>query len=310
MMLEKKKAIITGPTGAVGLSLINELVDNDYIVYAVIRCKSPNIDKLPKNNNLKLIECNLDNLSELSILIKEKVDYFFHFAWDGTYGNERLDWQLQNKNVDYTINAVEVAQKLGCKAFIGAGSQSEFGHVDGILSPWLSCRPDNYYGVAKLSACNYSRVLCKEFGIRHEWCRIVSMYGPGDKEYTMVSTVISKLLNNEHISCTAGDQIWDYIYNKDAARAFRLVAEKGKDGEVYCLGSGKTKKLKEYIEIIKNNINSNITIGYGELPYYKNQVMHLQADISNLTNDTGFVPEYSFEDGIKETIEWIANRRK
>ena len=104
------------------------------------------------------------------------------------------------------------------------------------------------------------------------------------------------------------------IYNPKPARlwyiavfhpwAFRLVAEKGKNGAVYCFGTGKTRKLKDFIIAIRDEINPDLEIGIGEIDYYPNQVMHLEADISNLTNDTGFVPKYSFEDGIKETIEW------
>ena len=62
--------------------------------------------------------------------------------------------------------------------------------------------------------------------------------------------------------------------------------------------------LKEYIDIIGQNANKNVTIGYGDIPYGPLQVMYLCADITALREDTGFEPRYSFEDGIKETIEW------
>ena len=46
-------------------------------------------------------------------------------------------------------------------------------------------------------------------------------------------------------------------------------------------------------------------LSFGGIPYYPNQVMHLEADISNLVEDTGFEPEYSFEEGVRKTVEWI-----
>ncbi len=213
----------------------------------------------------------------------------------------------QNENVKYTLDAVNVAHKLGCSVFIGAGSQSEFGHVSGVLRPDMPCKPDNGYGAAKLSACNLSRVLCHNLKIRHIWCRILSLYGPYDASYTMVMSGIYKMLKGVRPQYTKGEQIWDYIYSKDAARAFRLVAEKGKDGEIYCLGTGETRTLREFIYAIRDAINPSLDIGIGELEYYPNQVMHLEADISNLTEDIGFVPEYSFEEGIRETIKWAKN---
>ena len=130
------------------------------------------------------------------------------------------------------------------------------------------------------------------------------MYGPHDKAHTMVMSTILKMLDGQRVQFTKGDQIWDYIYNKDAARAFRMIAEQGKDGTVYCFGSGKTRRLREYIEAIRDAVDPQIELGIGELPYYPNQVMHLEADISSLTADTGFIPEYSFEDGIQETVAW------
>ena len=62
--------------------------------------------------------------------------------------------------------------------------------------------------------------------------------------------------------------------------------------------------LKDYIYAIRDAVDPSIDIGIGEIDYYPNQVMHLEADISNLTEDTGFAPKYSFEEGIKETVEW------
>lgn len=302
------RAIITGPTGAVGISLIQELCDHGWEVVAVARPHSKRLDAIPRLKNVTVVECALENIKNLSDYVEGKADVFYHFGWDGTYGNSRLDVQEQNKNVGYTLEAVSAAKKLGCSVFVGAGSQSEFGHVQGVLHPDMPCRPDNGYGAAKLAACHMSRVMCNNLGIRHEWCRIVSLYGPFDGDQTMVMSVIRNLLEGRKPSCTNGDQIWDYIYSKDAARAFRLVAESGKDGEIYCFGTGKTRTLRQYIEVIRDTIDSNLEIGFGELSYYPNQVMHLEADITNLKNDTGFEPAYTFEEGIRETIDWMKKR--
>ncbi len=304
-MLEIKKAIITGPTGAVGTALIEELVNNGIRVTAVSRRNSARIGSIPKHDLVEVVECNLDELGILADMLPHDYDAFYHFGWDGTYGDTRQNLALQTNNILYTLDAVHLAQALGCKVFVGAGSQSEFGHVTGVLHPFMPCNPDNGYGVAKLAACQMSRLECQKLGIRHEWCRIISLYGPFDGKYTMVMSGIIKMLNGERPQYTPGEQVWDYIYSKDAARAFRLVAEKGKDGSIYCFGTGKPRLLKEYIYAIRDAVDPSLEIGIGELPYYPNQVMHLEADISNLTEDTGFVPQYSFEEGIRETIEWV-----
>lgn len=301
-----KKALITGPTGAVGISLINELVQHGIYTTAVCRPDSKRRNAVPKHELVEIVECGLHDLGSLAGRLAHDYDVFFHLAWDGTYGQSRQDLYRQAENIIYTLDAVHAAVCLGCSTFIGAGSQSEFGHTKGILHPYMPCSPDNGYGIAKLDAGRMSRLECAKMGMRHIWCRIVSLYGPYDGVHTMVMSGILKMLKGERPQYTKGEQIWDYIYSKDAARAFRLAAEKGKDGAIYCIGTGKTRRLKEFIYAIRDAVNPELEIGFGELAYYPNQVMHLEADISNLTEDTGFFPAYTFEEGIRETVAWAA----
>ena len=95
------------------------------------------------------------------------------------------------------------------------------------------------------------------------------------------------------------------LYCDDAAKALYLLAEKGMDGKVYCIGSGKSQSLRKYVEIIKNKIDKNAVLGIGDIPYSENQVMYLCADISELQKDTGFEPEITFDEGIEKTIDWM-----
>lgn len=303
--LDIHRAVITGPTGAVGIALIQELVAAGVKVVAVPREGSKRLSAIPMHPLVRVVECSLDHYARLPELVGEKCDVFYHFAWDGTFGPSRQDWAKQAKNIEFSVDAVRSAYELGCKVFVGAGSQSEFGHVEGVLHPDMRCNPDNGYGAAKLAAHEMTKAYCAHLGMRQEWCRIISLFGPGDGEYTLISQTIRRLLAHEHLACTKGDQVWDYIYSKDAARAFRLVAELGRHGSVYCFGTGETRTLREYIEAVRDIIDPSAQIGFGEIDYYPNQVMHLEADIANLKEDTGFEPEFSFEEGIRETIQSV-----
>lgn len=302
-----KKAIITGPTGSIGIALINKLISEDVEVVAVCRPGSARISRIPESDKVQIVECSLDEITNLIDMIDGGADVFYHFAWDGTFGNMRNDMRLQNNNVKYALDAVEVAKKLGCRKFIGAGSQAEYGRVTGVLRPDTPAFPENGYGIAKLCAGQMTRIMCEQLGIEHVWTRILSIYGPYDGENTMIMSVISKLLKGEKPSLTPGGQMWDYLYSKDVANAFYLLGGKGKSGSVYCIGSGEARPLKEYVEILRDTIDEKLELGFGDVPYGDKQVMHLCADISNLTEDTGFRPEVGFEDGIRETIEWVRN---
>lgn len=303
-----KRVVITGPTGAIGIALINCLIENGIEVLAVCREDSKRINSIPNHNLVKIVKLNLNEIYKLSDIILERYDVFYHLGWEGTFGNSRNNMWGQMKNIQYTLDAVEVAAKLGCYKFIGAGSQAEYGRVEGKLTALTPTFPENGYGIAKLCAGQMSRILCEQKNMNHIWTRILSVYGPYDGENTMIMSVIRKLAHGEKPSLTEGKQQWDYLYSKDAGYAMYLLGEKGVSGKIYCIGSGQTKALSEYVEILRDNISRDLELGFGEIAYAPKQVMHLCADITDLEIDTGFEPKYSFEDGIKETIEWYKDR--
>ena len=300
-----KRAVITGPTGAVGVALIEELVRNDYFVYAIVRPGSRRIANIPKHKQVQVIACDLKELSSLPALIQERCELFFHLGWQGTTGAARDDMKLQLENIEYTLDAVDAAKALGCRRFIGAGSQAEYGRTEKRLNASVETFPENGYGIAKLCAGQMSRIRCSQEQMEHIWVRILSVYGPYDGKQSLVMSVIGKLLRGEDVALTKGEQFWDYIYAKDAARALLALAKAGKDQKTYCIGSGMAKPLREYIQEIQSRIPTNGKLLFGEIPYGANQVMHLCADISDLIEDTGFQANYSFEQGIAETIEWV-----
>lgn len=306
-----EKVILTGGTGMLGLALIQLFIQKKIEVLVIVRPGSKRRNAIPVSDYVKVIECDLLNLSKVKGQIKDNYDAFFHFAWDGTFGESRNDMQLQNQNVKAALDAVELAKAAGCTTFLGAGSQAEYGRVDGIkLGPDTPTKPETGYGIGKLCAGQMTRILCQQMGMKHIWVRILSTYGPHDGLHTMVMSGIIKMLNQERPQYTKGEQMWDYLYCEDAARAFYLAAEQGIDGSVYCIGSGQVRPLAEYITVIRDMIDPDIEIGFGEVPYYDKQVMYLCADIENLQRDTGFQPEISFEEGIRRTVQWYKEEMK
>ncbi len=299
------KIVLTGPTGVVGHAIIEECLNNGIQVFAIVHASSSRISSLPVNPLLHIIKCDLCDLSKLNDEGLKNADAFYHLAWDGTYGIDRQNPVLQESNIKYAIDAADLANRIGCKCFVGVGSQSEFGHKTTIMHPYDYCNPDNCYGAAKLSAMFLTRCYCNAHNIKHIWCRIISMYGPYDSPKTLIMTCINNMLRNEPVNLTKCDQVWDYLYSKDAAKMFLLCATKGKNNSIYCFGSGKTKKLKEYVEIIRKVTKTKSVVNYGAVPYYDNQVMYLKADIKNLKNDFSKIELTTFNKGIRDIINSI-----
>lgn len=301
---EIKTAVITGPTGVIGQALCRYLLRKEIKVYTVCRPNSERNTSLPCDKALQKVFCDISDITDLPELIGDKADVFYHLAWTNTASSLRNNMMAQVDNIKATLEACHAAKQLGCSVFVGAGTQAEYGRVNGMLKPDTPCFPENGYGMAKLCAGQMSRIECNKLNIAHIWPRILSVYGPHDSQKTMIIQAIKKMLAGEIPSLTLGEQIWDYLYEEDAAEALYRLAVFGQNGSVYPVGSGRAKPLREFLIMLRDAINTTIPLGLGDIPYGEKQVMHLEADLTALRDDTGFIPKTNFEVGIRKTIEY------
>ena len=319
MEIKVRRAYITGATGAIGMALTAKLLKENINVTVFLRRGSARNERFDmfaeeqRTGRLKLVYVDLEELAEYCTKEHQercREDVFYHLGWSGTFGAARNDRKLQQDNIEYTLDAVGLAERLGCGRFVGAGSQAEYGRPDGVLTPDIPAAPENEYGKAKLEAGIESRKLCQEFGIMHCWVRILSVYGPYDGDDTMIMSTIRKLLLGQDVPLTEGVQLWDYLYSEDAADAMYRIGELPwtDKSKLYCLAGGEAKQLKEYILMLCSQAGADESLlKFGAVAYTNTQVMRLTADIHALTEDTGFRAQTTFEDGIKKTIDWRKN---
>lgn len=297
---EIRSAVVNGPLGTVGMALVRNLVEKGIETWAVCYPGDRRIRFLPAG--ARIVELDMREIRSL----KEKIpgaDAFFHLAWMGTIGPGRNDPYVQTENIRCSLEAAKAAAELGCEVFVGVGSQAEHGRIEGKVTAEAPCFPVTGYGIAKLCAGQMTRLECAQLGIRHVWARILSAYGPGDGPLSVIPTILDKLLKGEKPALTKGEQLWDFCYSGDVAEALYRMAASGKDGKIYPVGSGRVRPLREYFEAARDAVDPELPLGIGELPYNENQVMHLQADLTPLAEDTGFEPAVSFEEGIRLTLE-------
>ena len=305
--------VVTGATGAIGISLIKLLSSKKIPVLAIIREHSSRrrfIEDLPC---VLIRECNLSDIPDFAIdneVSDYSFDVIYHLGWEGSDRDSRNNPDIQKKNITYTMNVIDLAVRLGCTAFIGAGSQAEYGRVEGNIDENVPSKPVTEYGKAKLLVEQASRKYCTNLGIKHVWTRIFSVYGPGMGMDSLITYSIAEMMNGNCPKSTAGEQIWDFMYSDDAAKALFLLALNGNINNTYCIASGEGKPVKEYIEIIRNIVNPSLELKLGEIPYSPNQIMKLVGDISKLKNDTAFEPEISFEEGIRYMYDWMITEKQ
>jgi nucleoside-diphosphate-sugar epimerase len=296
-----KKIVVTGATGMIGSALVRQALEKNMEVLCLTRKDSGRMGNIPKSEKVKVVFADLSEYASLNI--SEKYDAFFHLAWDKTFGVSRDDVDVQLKNIQCTLDAARLAKRIGCSVFVGAGSQAEYGIVLEPLKSDTPVNPQSGYGIAKYAAGKFSRLLCAQLGIRFNWLRILSVFGPLDGLHTLIMYAIKELHIGHSPKFTKCEQVWDYLYSDDAARAFLAVGDRGIDGTIYPLGSGKQRKLSGYLEALRDIVNPDGILQFGKKDYYPHQPMFLCADISELTNDTGWKPEISFEEGVRRIID-------
>lgn len=299
MKNKNKGVVVTGATSMIGVALIEECVKNNVPVIAIIRPHTKRINRLPQTNLITIYESELSELSKVDIRFG-LWDVFYHLAWSDTEKNTRDNPILQEKNIRYTLDAVNLAKKLGCTTFVGAGSQAEYGPVDGVISPDTKTNPVIAYGMAKEASRMLSLRLCGIYGIKHIWGRIFSVYGRNDNDGTMLVYAIKKILSGEKAEFSAGAHPWDYLNERDAGRAFYLLGKSENAKGTYCIAFGKSRPLKEYILELGKQLGALDRLIFDEQGEKKE--VGLRADIDKLKKDTGFVPEVSFSVGIQRMI--------
>lgn len=317
--METIPVVVTGVTSFLGSALARELAARGYKVYGIARPHSPN-KKVLDGVNAEILDLELGDLDRIGEYIKEPCQVFFHFGWDGSGSKGRQKADVQRKNVEDSIKALEGAKSLGCRRFVFSGSQAEYGICHTVMREDMECHPVSEYGKAKVEFGRRARELCAQWRQRGEGemeyihARIFSVYGPGDHPWSLINTCLDTFLKGGNMELGACTQQWNFLYIEDLLNGLLSLAFRGSPGDgdsVYNVagdGSG-TKCLKEFVEQIYDLCGRRGSRVYGKLPPNAEGPANLIPDISKIRNRTGWKPEISFEEGIKRMLE-IKNAQK
>lgn len=297
-----ENVIITGGTGFIGSWLTEEMLKNNISVTLLVR--NPYNVRPSLKNEVSIIPYTEINTLKLSILQKE-YDVFYHLAWDGVSPEKKNDILLQLKNIFDSINIMQFAKKINCKKFIATGTVAEYVFCEDILDVNEKQTPNDIYGAAKVSAHYMLEVISKQINIPFIWAVLPSTFGERRTDNNIITYTIKSLLKKEKPVYGDLQQMWDFLYVSDVTRALRLLGEMGIAGKTYGIGSGIYKPLKDYIIKIRDIIDPTLPLGIGELPNYSTQTASSCVNIYELIKDTRFIPEISFETGIKKTISYF-----
>lgn len=299
-----RKVIITGADGFIGSNTVRYFLEQGVEVLAIDMLDEPK--KLKKTEGLSYLKADISKSEELLEKVeKEKYDTFIHFAWGGSAGDERIDYNLQMNNSLWTVECLKVAKELGCKRFVCAGSIMEKEVETAIHSQGSKPGMGYIYGMGKLIAHCMCKAVAADIGIELIWPIITNAYGEGELSPRFVNTTLRKIINGQQLEFTAATQNYDFIHIKDVARAFYMIAKNGKPFCEYVVGSSKARPLKEFIIEMQQTIAPESKPLFGNLPFTGTNMPLSAFDTTDTEKDCGFKAEISFAEGTTRTFEWL-----
>ncbi len=302
------RLFVTGSSGFIGSHLLGQAVDAGFPVAVLLRPGGDRRRIAPLLPRVTVIEGSLDKpedwVGRLAIFAPQTV---IHLAWTGV-GNRARNDPGQTRNVHETAELVKWAAGAGARSWIGLGSQAEYGPGNRRIDENEPTCPTTLYGVSKLAACLVARGLCAQMGIRFAWLRLFSAYGPRDDASWMIPSVILQLNAGKRPALTRCEQRWDFVYVADVADAILRTALTAEAEGIFNLGSGEARPLREIVETIRDLVSPGAPLGFGEIPYRPDQVMHLEANIDRLQRLTNWTPRTSLMEGLRQTVAFYSDQ--
>lgn len=299
-----KVAVVTGVTGFIGGALTKELLEIGIKVYG-IDLDTPKMNLFKKYDNFVPIIADFTKYEIVPSFIYEKnIDVFYHFAWEGGFTTALRNYHLQMKNAAFAGDALILAKSLNCKKFVYAGTYNQAEIKTFLMTENFEPRYTCLYSTAKTAADLICRTLAHNLGIQYCTALIPMPYGEGNYSKQLANIVIDCFNKGISPKLVEGNNMYDFVYIEDIAKAFVAIGQKGRDKKEYYIGHRQLKTFKNWIIDIRNILAPDINLKFGEFKDNQN-IDYSLIDLDALYNDTGFECNADFKRSIEKTAEWV-----
>ena len=329
-----KSILVTGGAGFIGSNFIKMMLAK-YPAYKII-----NVDALTyagNLNNLKDVEDNVNySFFKIDIKDKEKIDAIFETNEVTNVVNfaaeSHVDRSIEKPDVFLTTNIIgtqvllDIAKKHWklnpddkyCKQykpgvkFIQISTDEVYGTLGetGMFVETFPLMPNSPYAASKASADMIVRAYHETYGIPVNITRCSNNYGPYQFPEKLIPLMVNNCIQGIDLPVYGdGMQVRDWLYVADHCSAIDSVLHKGRDGEVYNIGGNNEKANIEIVRLIINNLGKSEEL----IKHIKDRPGHdrrYAIDNTKITSELGWAPEYTFELGMQETIQWYLNNKE
>lgn len=306
------KILITGGAGFIGSNFVKyindkypdyEIVNFDLLTY----CGNlENLKGIEFNDNYSFVKGNISDKDLVSDTIKD-CDYIVNFAAESHVDRSIKDPEIFIKsNVLGTQVLLNAALNEGIEKYVQISTDEVYGSLGqtGYFTEETPLQPNSPYSASKASGDLITRAYYQTFEMPVNITRCSNNYGPYQFPEKLIPLMISNALENKDLPVYGdGKNIRDWLHVYDHCTAIDLVLHDGKPGEVYNIGGNNEKRNIEIVKLILKYLDKDDSL----IKFVDDRLGHdrrYAIDSTKIQEELGWKPKYTFETGIKETIEW------
>ena len=312
-----KKALIIGAAGFVGNYLIDHIQNDCMWSIAVTKMAHEVIEK----QGIKIYDLDIMDKDAVTVLLKENCpDYIFHLAAQSSVA---LSWKNPGLTVDVNIkgslNILDAIRELDyMPRVLLIGSGEEYGYVKKEEIPideQTTLRPGNIYAATKACQNMIGGIYAKAYSMDVMMVRAFNHVGPNQAPLFVVADFCKQVAEIERGEKPPVIRVGnltakrDFSDVRDVVRAYTMLMNSGIAGETYNVGSGNAIAIQEILDAIIELSGKEIAVQIDTARLRPVDVPLIEADITKLTETTGWKPEIALKRTIKETLNYWREKK-
>ncbi len=315
------KIFVTGGAGFIGSNFIYHMLDkhpNYQIVCLDSLTYAGNMETLEdalKNPKFKFVKIDItDRKNIFKLFESEKPDIVVNFAAESHVDRSIVNPEIFLKtNILGTQVLMDACRKYGITRYHQVSTDEVYGDLpldrpDLFFTEETPIHTSSPYSASKASADLLVLAYHRTYGLPVTISRCSNNYGPYHFPEKLIPLMIANVLNDKPLPVYGdGKNVRDWLYVEDHCSAIDLIIHNGRVGEVYNIGGHNEKSNLEVVQTIIN------TLGKGEIKFVTDRAGHdrrYAIDPTKIHRELGWLPQTTFEDGIRRTIDWYLTHKE
>ena len=317
------KILVTGGAGFIGGNFVHHMV-NKYPDYEIVNLDlltyAGNLETLkPVENkpNYKFYKGDIaDKEFIMDLFEKEKFDIVVNFAAESHVDRSITNPEIfVHSNVLGTVTLLDASRKYGVKRYHQVSTDEVYGDLpldrpDLFFTETTPLHTSSPYSSSKASADLFVLAYHRTFGLPVTISRCSNNYGPYHFPEKLIPLMISRALADEELPVYGkGENVRDWLHVSDHCQAIDLIIHKGRVGEVYNVGGNNERTNLEVVKTILKALNKPESL----IKYVTDRPGHdmrYAIDPTKLETELGWKPQYTFDTGIQQTIQWYLDNKE